>query len=58
MVDAMNKLSVDRRLRVISAQMEGASINSTVRMTGVSKPTTLKLIADPQPLVPAACRLT
>jgi hypothetical protein len=26
--------------------MEGASINSTVRMTGVSKPTILKLIAD------------
>jgi|ERR1700720_1682928 hypothetical protein len=42
----MNKLSVDQRSRVVSALMEGSSINSTVRMTGVSKPTILKLIAD------------
>lgn len=46
MVVDMNRLSVDQRVHVIAALMEGASINSTVRMTGVSKPTILKLIAD------------
>ncbi len=46
MVDAMNKLSVDQRVRVLAALMEGSGVNSTVRMTGVSKPTILKLIAD------------
>ncbi len=42
----MNKLSTDKRKSVIAALVEGASINSTVRMTGVSKPTILKLIKD------------
>lgn len=39
----MNKLSTAQRKAVISALMEGVSINATVRMTGVSKPTILKL---------------
>ncbi len=42
----MNKLSTADRARVVSALVEGMSINSTVRMTGISKPTILKLIAD------------
>lgn len=42
----MNKLSKEKRARVIAALVEGASVNSVVRMTGVSKPTTLKLLAD------------
>lgn len=33
-------------MQVIAALVEGSSINSTVRMTGVSKPTILKLLAD------------
>lgn len=42
----MNKLGMAKRVQVIAALMEGASINSTVRMTGISKPTILKLIVD------------
>jgi IS1 family transposase len=42
----MNKLSTRERVSVIAALVEGASINSTVRMTGVSKPTILKLIVE------------
>lgn len=42
----MNRLSTDRRKAVIASIVEGASINSTVRITGVSKPTILKLISD------------
>lgn len=42
----MNKLSNQERARVVAALVEGASINSTVRMTGISKPTILKLLAD------------
>jgi IS1 family transposase len=42
----MNKLNKEKRKQVVSALVEGASINSTVRMTGVSKPTILKLLAD------------
>ena len=33
----MNKLSIDRQVAVISALVEGCSIRSTVRMTGVAK---------------------
>lgn len=40
----MNKLSTADRVRVVMALVEGNSINSTVRMTGISKPTILKLI--------------
>jgi len=42
----MNRLTTDQRIRVISALVEGCGINSTCRMTGVSKPTVLKLLAD------------
>ena len=42
----MNKLSTQKRAQVVAAIVEGASINSTVRMTGVTKQTILRLIAD------------
>ena len=42
----MNRLTTKERAQVVAALVEGASINSTVRMTGISKPTILKLIAD------------
>lgn len=42
----MNKLPLAKRVQVISALMEGAGVNATVRMTGVSKPTILKLVTD------------
>jgi len=42
----MNKLTTAKRMQVVAALVEGSSINSTVRMTGVSKPTILKLLAD------------
>jgi len=43
---SMNKLSREKQSQVVAALVEGASINSVVRMTGVSKPTILKLLAD------------
>src|SRR5438105_3045466 len=42
----MNRLTTDERAQVIAHLIEGSSINSTVRLTGISKPTILKLIAD------------
>ncbi len=42
----MNRLDGKRRAQVVAALVEGASINSTVRMTGVTKQTILRLIAD------------
>jgi len=45
-VQGMNKLNKEKRKQVVSALVEGASINSVVRMTGVSKPTILKLLAN------------
>lgn len=42
----MNKLTTQKRVQVVAALVEGASVNSVVRMTGVSKPTILKLLAD------------
>ena len=42
----MNKLSPERRARVISALVEGNSIRATCRMTGAAKGTVLKLLAD------------
>ena len=41
----MNTLSREKRAKVIAALVEGCSINSTARMTGVTKPTILKLLA-------------
>jgi len=42
----MNKLPMNRRVQVISALVEGCSIRSTVRMTGVAKNTVVKLLVD------------
>jgi transposase len=42
----MNKLSTDERVRVVSALVEGCSIRSTVRMTGVAKNTVSKLLVE------------
>ena len=42
----MNQLSIDRRARIVTALVEGNGINATARMTGVSTPTILKLLAD------------
>lgn len=47
----MNRLSLQQRAQVISALVEGTAINAIVRMTGISKPTILKLLKD----VGAAC---
>ncbi len=49
----MNKLSTAKRAAVVAALVEGNSINATVRMTDVSKPTILKLLAQ---LGPACAR--
>ncbi len=45
-IEGMNKLSTERRAAVLSALVEGCSIRSTVRMTGVAKNTVLKLLVD------------
>ncbi|HEY0545685.1 MAG TPA: IS1 family transposase [Pyrinomonadaceae bacterium] len=42
----MNKLTTERRIQVIAALVEGCSIRSTVRMTGVAKDTVIKLLVD------------
>ena len=42
----MNRLTREKQAKVIAALTEGCSINSTVRMTGVSKVTILKLLRD------------
>lgn len=42
----MNQLSREKRAQIVAALVEGNSVNSTVRMTGVSKVTILKLLAD------------
>lgn len=42
----MNKLSRQKRVQVLAALVEGNSIRSTVRMTGVAKNTVVKLLAD------------
>ncbi len=43
---SMNKLTTERRVQVIAALVEGCSIRSTVRMTGVAKDTITKLLVD------------
>ena len=48
---SMNKLAGEKRTQVIAALVEGNSIRSTVRMTGVAKNTVTKLLVD----VGAAC---
>jgi IS1 family transposase len=47
----MNRLSKEDRIRVIACLVEGNSIRSTVRMTGVAKNTVAKLLVE----VGAAC---
>lgn len=42
----MNRLSLDRRARVLSALVEGVSIRATCRLTDTAKGTVLKLLAD------------
>lgn len=42
----MNKLSQEKRVQVVSALVEGMGINAVTRITGVSKNTVLKLLAD------------
>src|SRR5262249_28531895 len=42
----MNKLPAERRAQVVTALVEGCSIRSTVRMTGVAKNTIVKLLAE------------
>lgn len=42
----MNRLSRERRIQIIHALCEGASVNATARQTGASKVTILKLLAE------------
>ncbi|MCE5321774.1 IS1 family transposase [bacterium] len=42
----MNKLNTQQRIQVVAALVEGNSIRSTVRMTGVAKNTVVKLLVD------------
>src|ERR1035438_4400701 len=42
----MNKLDRVKRAQVISALVEGCSIRSTVRMTGVAKKTVTRLLVE------------
>jgi len=46
MITSMNRLSREKRAAVVAALVEGNSIRATARMTDVSKPTILKLLAD------------
>ncbi len=43
---SMNKLNKEKRCAIVRALVEGCSIRSTVRMTGVSKNTVTKLLVD------------
>src|SRR5208282_4888111 len=42
----MNRLSTERRAQVVGCLVEGMSIRSTVRVTGVAKNTIVKLLED------------
>ena len=44
-ISHMNTLPLERQIAVISALVEGNSIRSTVRITGVAKNTVVKLLA-------------
>ncbi len=46
----MNRLSRDRRVAILAALTEGASISATARQVGVSKVTVLKLLAEIGPV--------
>jgi IS1 family transposase len=43
-ISRMNKTSTEDRVRVLACLVEGNSVNSTVRMTGIAKTTILRLI--------------
>lgn len=49
----MNRLSIEDRVRILTALSEGVGINAACRLTGKSKNTVLKLLAD----VGRACAL-
>jgi len=42
----MNKLSTEEKVRVVACLVEGNSLRSTVRMTGVDRTTIQKLLVD------------
>ena len=42
----MNRLTRDKQIQVVASLVEGNSIRSTVRMTGVAKNTVIKLLVD------------
>lgn len=42
----MNRLNMAKRTAVVAALVEGNSVRATARMTSVSKPTILKLLAQ------------
>src|SRR5712692_7051380 len=42
----MNKLSREQRSQAINCLIEGCSIRSTVRMTGISKKTVMRLVLE------------
>ena len=42
----MNRLTSDQRAKVISCLIEGSSVRSTVRMTGVAKKTVLRVLVE------------
>jgi IS1 family transposase len=43
---SMNRLSADKRRQVVAALVEGNSLHSTARMTGVARNTVTKLLVD------------
>jgi hypothetical protein len=43
---SMNKLTIQKQVQVLVSLVEGSSIRSTVRMTGVTKNTIVKLLRD------------
>ncbi len=46
LVAGMNKLSTETQIRVVAALVEGNSLRSITRMTGVHRTTVMKLLAD------------
>ena len=42
----MNKLSNEKRAQILAVLCEGMGVNAATRITGVSKNTVLKLLAD------------
>src|SRR5688572_25067929 len=42
----MNRLNADTRARVVGCLLEGCSIRSTCRMTGVAKKTVMRLLVE------------